>query len=849
MSISRRTVLAGAGVLAAGATVGSPRAFAADRIPVIVDRTARAVIIRRPTTDAQLVEAANLLRAYVEMSTGVALDIVVTAQPDSIEQGTTRIYLGLADDPGLPDAAVPDGTDSSSFAITAGTGAITIVGRTSWGTRFGVFEFLERWVGIRWLMPGVESRDVPDAATIGVPAGAWQSTPAFSNRAYAQYTYHNWLATPWYPPGMNIWGAFIRSSYSVHFMHYLAALIPVAKYGDPNRPETYRPEFFPIRSNGEVYIPPIGSTAWQPRFSAPGLAETVAAEALALLAANPQRKTISLGTNDSGTFSDEDFEYDNVNVTGYVSVSRAYYTFVNACAELITAQRPDVTIGVLAYRETMEPPPFTLHPSVMPFLTWDRGGWANPERKKLDQELTLRWLKHAERLGWYDYRFGDRMLVPRIDTKPIVEAYRWAREAGVSGVYAECYPNWSEPSKTWIYSRLLWDTEVDTDQLQVDWCTRAVGPAAAPHLINYERRWERTWAKTVVPTATFRLSSLNLYMYYSECDYLQSIDESKMAEAGRDIAAVVAKAETPAQRYRADLFRRIFEYQQASVLSYPKQVRNPRSPKDALELFDTTISTLDRNIELAARRRDMADYMSRHAMFGRFLKKTSLANNGLDWDGWNTYPIWALAEYLQRHERRPGRVTAAIMTAAEKTSSANVEEYCRLILSAARGEVHSAGENLSFDGPGFDPWLIETAAPPREEIRLDDKITFNGGRSLRYPLGVGAGGISQQFPIAPGSILRSVFRYYTPRHPTAAPVGIRPTWYLYDSKGTRLQQIPGVNHYVADSAGRWNELVASHRIREGVASIRVYTSVVRHRPTLGTLYLDAVQFDVLPPNQ
>ena len=38
---------------------------------------------------------------------------------------------------------------------------VIIAGPTPYGTEFGVYEFLERYVGVRWLMPGPDGEDVP----------------------------------------------------------------------------------------------------------------------------------------------------------------------------------------------------------------------------------------------------------------------------------------------------------------------------------------------------------------------------------------------------------------------------------------------------------------------------------------------------------------------------------------------------------------------------------------------------------------------------------------------------------------------------------------------------------------
>ena len=62
---------------------------------------------------------------------------------------------------------------------------LVIAGPTPDGTEFGVCEFLERLVGVRWLMPGPDGDDVPARRSLEIPLGEIRQQPAFFSRLFS----------------------------------------------------------------------------------------------------------------------------------------------------------------------------------------------------------------------------------------------------------------------------------------------------------------------------------------------------------------------------------------------------------------------------------------------------------------------------------------------------------------------------------------------------------------------------------------------------------------------------------------------------------------------------------------
>ena len=150
--------------------------------------------------------------------------------------------------------------DEDGFVIRGvDENTVVIAGPTPYGTEFGVCEFLERYLGVRWLMPGDHGTDVPQRKTIEIPREEVRQEPVFFSRLFSGLS-----------GAQTTWARRNRMHGRVQFHHNLQRLVA---------PETYartHPEFFPIRG-GQRYIPPDSNThGWQPCFSAPGLAEEAA---------------------------------------------------------------------------------------------------------------------------------------------------------------------------------------------------------------------------------------------------------------------------------------------------------------------------------------------------------------------------------------------------------------------------------------------------------------------------------------------------------------------------------------------------------------------------------------------
>lgn len=228
--------------------------------------------------------AAREIQKYVELSTETTLPIVD-------EPKTPMICLGdnaTARDVGLNVKHLP--WEGSRIATLNGNlyivgrdlpnDADTPLGGKSYGTLYGAFTFLERVLGVRWLMPGEHGTRVPKHDDLVIPEMNLTDAPGFEFRKLSGVcnVMNEWYAhqrfdqnVPFSPETRPIKPPFPKSgragcggSMEFNGNHSWDILFPSPKsrYADyyPDRDQTFRdhPEYFELSPDGRR-VPPINN--------------------------------------------------------------------------------------------------------------------------------------------------------------------------------------------------------------------------------------------------------------------------------------------------------------------------------------------------------------------------------------------------------------------------------------------------------------------------------------------------------------------------------------------------------------------------------------------------------------
>ncbi len=730
----------------------------AQAMKIVENHQPRAVIVVPQDSSAQLQDAAKTLQKYVQQSTGALLPIQNDAGNDvsiyvgggTFDQKLKAPFQNLDD-----DGYVLQGMHANNYVIA---------GPSDWGTEFGVYEFLERFVGVRWLMPSDVGTDVPQHATLDISEAQIRQQPAFWSRQIspgAPILGDNKTANG----ALNEWTRRNRLHPRIEFHHNLLHLFPVSKYGKTH------PEFYPTY-DGKIYIPTDDKDyRWEPNFTAPGIVEEAAKNIKQYFRDHPEATSYSLGMNDWGRFDETPaslaLDGDKKNYLGLRDASNSYFTWANAVVTEVLKEYPDKWFGMLAYSNLSEPPTKVKpHPRIVPYLTYDRMKWLDPEVAKINQPLTERWAAVSPVVGWYDYTYGYSYMVPREYTHYMQQYLSWGYDHNVRVHYAELYPNWGEGPKSWVYFKLQWDPKQNVDSLLDDWYRAAVGEKAAPKLKEYFAIWEKFWTTTAIKSSWFTQSGQ--YLPFTNASYLKDVNEADIARSRTLIDDAVRLAETPQQKARAQVLQRAWDFYEASALVYQAEVLSHTaivaSEDDALRLLDRApqMDLAAKRLQLYEKSRDpknpnvATDYL-------RFELDYAPALRGEDW---GSGILWRALPWISRS----AKVRSRFEELAASTSP-TVSRQTRFALQIADDKSTSITKNPSFEdgallasatvtgtapdnvvGDAAFGWNLWKGDGEKGTFALSEQEANTGKRSLVIS-NMQSGAPTQTIPFAPG-------RYY-----------------------------------------------------------------------------------------
>ena len=739
-----------------------------------------ATIVVDSGASGQIKDAANILVACIEEATKVKLP-VVAALPESgnaicIGRGAWSAALN-------PELA---GLDEDGFLVAfPDARTMVIIGPTDWGTEFGVYEVLERYVGVRWLMPGPNGTDIPAQKTIDVPTESIRQEPAFFSRLFSGLV----------GDAQQTWARRNRMRGRVNFHHNLLHVFP---------PETYtktHPEFFPIRS-GKRFLPETNNTeGWQPCFTAPGIVEEAITNINTYFDAHPDATSYSLGVNDSSGYCECERCLARIsgekNSLGLVDYSDLFYDWANRVIEGVLAKHPDKWFGCLAYSQVADPPKnVNVHPRLIPYMTYDRMKWVDSKLRATGEALTQAWHTKSPVVGWYDYIYGTPYVLPRVWFHHMADYYRFGHADGVRALYAEAYPNWGEGPKLYVALKLEWEPNRNVEALLNDWYVRCVGEEAAPCLAQYYTHWETFWTKRAPKSAWF--TQAGQYLDFSSPAYLRDVVLDEIKESRSLLETALAKAATDKQKARAKVLLDAFEYYEATAYAFKAAAKGGNSviesEKQAIELLDG----VDEAARYAEKRRHLAlevfpnDPLLLHPIpitLGDAMMGGTWAGGSL----WNVYDLVA---------REDGPVRARIRLLGETAQSPNVKSQAAMMLALTEGRVQPLTQNASFEeGEGDSPkgwslWVAEGVGT----MRRTEELAHSGRCSVLCD-GVKRGGPNQLLDATPGKYGVACFVYVPEGQRTKGTIDLSMT--LRDGAGNNL---PSSSCKVQPAPGRWTTL-------------------------------------------
>jgi hypothetical protein len=655
--------------------------------------------------DPQVKKAALFLQQYIKQSTGATLDIINTPAGGGI-----MIHIGQTDfvksqhiDVSAIDADgfLLAGINNTNYVITGGS---------KWGVEYGVYDFLEKFAGVKWLMPSDIGTIVPKVSTLDIPSARIQENPVYLSRELSPLNIT--ASTP-----LGIWGRYNRSRGRIDFHHNLAKIFPPSKFAKSN------PEFYPV-IKGKRYIPSSDKDVrWQPDFSAKDLVPTASAEISDYFKANPDAASFSLGINDSNNFdespSSDKRRSKRKNYVGFEDRSDDYFTWVNAVVKDVQKSYPDKKFGLLAYNNIAEPPASTsVNPAVIPFITYERMRWANPALRKAGEELTLQWQKAAPSVGWYDYAYGSSYLLPRVWFHEMQDYLKWGAAHNVKYYYAELYPDWGDGPKGWVLTKLLWNPNRNVDSLLNVWYTNAVGTAAAPSLQEFYGIWEKYWTKDIYSAGHSQWYMADVqFLPYNDLTYLLDVPDAYITRCDNLMQRTLKLAANNQQKLFAAKIAEMWDYYKASVTAYKVKERLKTFKEEPGSAFFDSIRI---GLAAAQKRLPLLDKIKADQTMGNFV-----ADPHMQGKDWNIDMMTQISSLTKDNKK----VQTLMSSLSAQSDDQNVQRFAKGYMKSYGGASKAITVNTSFES-GITGWNAWLADPAKGKYSVVPDIHLSGNKSL-----------------------------------------------------------------------------------------------------------------------
>jgi hypothetical protein len=486
----------------------------------------RIVLSPQPTESERY--AASELHRYLEKM-GLLVGAVVEAT-EAVEPTAGEIRLVSTDAPNL-------GTDGYRLVHDGAT--LRIEGGRPRGILNGVYGLLEDHLGVQWLAPDVEV--VPAQAAVALAPFDETVVPALRQREVYWSTFiHN--------PDFAARNRLNGQSYALEarhggravvyhpFVHSLDLLVPTELFAT-------HPEYFPLidgkRQNGYV----------QRCLTNPDVLNLSIERVQQWLKDHPEVTTVSVSQNDT---------INNCQCPSCKAIDDAegtpmgsFLTFVNAVADAIAADHPNIRIDTLAYQYTRKPPA-TLRPrpnveirlcSIECCFAHPLDSGCSEANRRFLADLEA-WKPIAPHLTVWDYttNFAHyQQPFPNFDA--IGPNVRLFVTHGVNGLFEQ--GNYSpgghgemEPLRAYLLAKLVWNPSADVDSLTNSFLSGYYGTAASAMRRYLDRLQAQVRGKDVhahifEPAKAFLDSS-----FVAEANAI--LDEAE-AQAANDSDAAVAK--------------------------------------------------------------------------------------------------------------------------------------------------------------------------------------------------------------------------------------------------------------------------------------------------------------------
>ena len=510
---------------------------------VVTKQFAIATSVDAPPTT---ILAAKELRRVIALSTGAELKVVTDENISPV--------IRLVSDEGLPPDAFEIRIDKSNIIIAGNNREpMGMWDLPSHGTLYGALEFLERFVGVRWLFPDELGEDVPHRDVLRVELKKpLRGAPGFAARLLAYLGENHPEASPRRKPVID----WMTRQRLTNALHPLATAYGHSwdDYIKPSDMEAH-PEW--KSTNGEAVR---GGKVKFFCTTAPGLVEFFARRVIENIDRNPRREMTSISPTDGGGFCSCEGCKPLIDTDphGRPNHARALLTFYQKIGTIVGRERPGRRLGGFVYYNYQYPP---VNPPKLPDnlslcwapLNYYGYGLLKPVYGAEFESVMRRWSEITPRLFYHNYSTWMRSFhgaplplsldLMKRELPATAHNKAWgARMVGTSawGVNAPI---------NYLLAKQLWNPELNVSAAFNEWLERAYGPGWRDMRALYDKLDAKMLAHKKAQSPVYKGSH-----YEVNEDVMKSIYAPFFADMEQHYRNALAKCTAEVQRARLRMF-------------------------------------------------------------------------------------------------------------------------------------------------------------------------------------------------------------------------------------------------------------------------------------------------------
>lgn len=450
--------------------------------------------------------AASELATYLEKITGAAW---VTVEETAVPAKSAAIYVGdtqFARAHGID----PDQLGAEESVVRTVNGSLLITGGRPRGTLYGVFDFLENVLGVRWYTPWMEQ--VPAAATLTIPELDRRTQPYLRFRSH----YTDLLMTQSGVPTPPEWkwfnvhnrinevstsgplddsvGGGVAYGPRIYGGHGFAPYLPSDKYFADH------PEYYSMREGKRV--PSNGLDGNHACLTNPDVLRIITEGVKEDMRANPTAYCFTVAVNDGNCQTLCDCPVCREMARKYGGSDEPYTDaglllwFVNQVADSVKPEFPDKFIRTLAYGPAFKPPVgIEARDNVIVHIcagSRSEAVYLPRGNDSIELKPISGWIPHAKHIWLWDAALPAGYNYPgffRPLTWKMDQQMKYFKALGaIDGIFQQNDLLASEDSMfaqfyemdMWIYTRLCQDPDQDVEALVTDFLNGYYGPAGKP---------------------------------------------------------------------------------------------------------------------------------------------------------------------------------------------------------------------------------------------------------------------------------------------------------------------------------------------------------------------------------